>query len=90
VKIWENSLKTLAKIVPNVFDLKKWLPTFAESHEDLILVILPKAGVHDFCRRKYSHNNLLGKFGESQAKIFSTPKNVPAPTLMASVKKFTS
>jgi len=31
-------------------------------------------------------NNFSGKFGEIRAKIFHTPKNLPAPTLMRKKK----
>ena len=36
-------------------------------------------------RRQKPHKNFLGKFGEIRAKIFGTPKILPAPTPMATL-----
>ena len=51
------------------------------------LEVISKVSVRDLCERKYSHKRLSedfsGKFKEIRAKIFRTPKNLPAPTSMA-------
>jgi len=41
LKMWSNSLKMWAKWRPTLFDLKKWPPMFAKSHEDLFLEVIP-------------------------------------------------
>jgi len=49
-----------------------------EKHEDLILEVTPKRGLHDLCGRKFegkvAQNNLADKFGEIRAKSFAPLK----------------
>ena len=46
-----------------------------------------KTFLYDLCGRKYQlqefPENFLGKFGDIRAKIFRTPKHLPAPTPMS-------
>jgi len=82
-KLPENTVKNGAQ---RCLILKNWRSTCAESHEDLFWEVISKDGVYDLCGRKYSHkgfpDNFSGKFEEYRAKIFRTPKTLPAPTHM--------
>jgi len=77
----------LKKYTPNVFDFIKLRPPFAEkdtktsfcrSHQRMVFTIF----VGDDLQPKFRTKNSLGKFAEIPAKIFLTPKNWPALTLM--------
>ena len=62
---------------PNICAVNKLANRFLE--------VIPKVGVHNLCGKNYSHKelpeNFSGKFGEIRAKIFRTPKTLPALTI---------
>jgi len=59
--------------------LKNWRPTWGESHETFFSFFLGGHPKTDLCGRKYT-KSCASKFREIRAKIFRTPKNLPAPT----------
>jgi len=91
-----KSLQIRAKKTPNVLDLKNMRPTFltskncphrlkkntrrpfCRSHQRTVFTIF----VGEDLQPKFRTKNILGKFAEIPAKIFLTPQNWPAPTLM--------
>jgi len=68
--------KSGQKWCPTLFDLKKWRPTFAEKHKNArrpyFFEVIPYKGLQ-------VAQNFSGKFGEIQAKILRTPKNLHVP-----------
>jgi len=86
LKIWAKSLKIWAKMAPNLVWFHKmqkntWRPFFI-PRSSLKREVIPKKGLHDLWGKKFVGKvaqNFSGKFG-IRAKIFRTPKNLPAPT----------
>jgi len=69
-------------MAPTYFDLKKNGAQLMQNHmKTFFSFAIPKMVI----MKNYSHKKRLkkyfsGKFGKIQAKIFRTPKNLPAPT----------
>jgi len=81
LKCWENYLKVRIKMAPNVVWFWKIGPQHGKINMKTFFGGQPKKYP---CGRKYSHKELpesfSGRFGEIRAKIFRTPKNLPAAT----------
>jgi len=74
-KIWANFLKIRTKMAPNVVCFEKMALEVISEKVLMIRVgenIRTKSCLKTFC--------FSGKFGKIRAKIFRTPKNLPAPT----------
>jgi len=85
LKIWAKTLQIRAKMAPDVAWFQKLTHTVCKKHIKTFLFfleVIPKKGLHDFVGenlwQKY-HKSFWGMFEEILAKIFYTPKNLPAP-----------
>jgi len=84
LKFWENYLKVRLEMPLNVVWFWCSGAQRGKNHmKTFFWRLYPK---NNLCGRKFSHKDLpkrfSGKFGENRAKIFLTPKNLPAPISM--------
>ena len=76
-KLYKKKIRV--QIAPDVDSFQEMMPKVCvKTHEDLILEVTPKIGLHDFCGRKYVGKsfakNFSGKFGEIREKSFAPQK----------------
>jgi len=90
LKIWANYLKVRAKMAPNVVWFWQIGAQFVHNHMKIFFGVHPKRrcawSVWEEILAQRVTCKPFGKFGEIPAKIFCTPKHLPARTRMCRPK----